>query len=148
MTSLRFIIAISIIVMSPVLVWAQASIEAIPSVETSSTIFQPTLFSNIFTYIVLFSLGAIVFASGIWYKVYHKRPQHPYLFLERAEASAAQAEEEGDIKKAIEILTHALQTIENDPKNYSKTCKSRQETIWFIKRKLQELDEILLEIND
>ena len=148
MIALRLYFIAFIILSSPYLVWGNDVVESIPTLEPSSTIIKPTLFGNISTYLILFSLGAIVLASGIWYRVYHKKHLHPYLFLEEAEIAAAQAEEEGNLPQAIKILDNALHTIENDPKKFPQNSKGRRETIWFLKRKLQELDEALMEIND
>lgn len=143
----RHFVIFFIIILTPELAWGQIAVEGIPTMESPSTILKPTLFNQLSSYLIVLSLGAIVLASGIWYKVYHKKYQHPYLFLEEAENSSALAVEEGDIVKAIEILTNALHTIENDPKSFNKNGKDRKETIWFLKRKLQELDCQLAEEN-
>jgi len=147
MNTLRLLI-VTCFILSPEIIWAQNAIESMPTLDPSSTFIKPTFFNKISSYLVLLSVGALVIGSGVWFSIYSRRHQHPYLFLDEAEMAAIHAEDDGDIGKAIEILTKALKTIENDPKRFPQNGKSRNETIWFLKRKLQELDELLLEDNE
>jgi len=147
MIALRLII-VTCFILSPELIWAQNAMESIPTLEPSSTTFKPTFFSKISTYLIVMSIGGIVLASGIWYSIYNRRHQHPYIFLEEAELSASRAEEDGEIEKAIEILKGALHSIQNDPKKFPLNSKGMKETIWFLKRKLQELDDHIFEENE
>jgi len=145
MPSLRFTIAIILIVMSPCMGWAQASVESIPNLEPSTSIIKPNFISKFYSYFIFVSLGALVIASGIWYNIYTRRHQHPYQFLETTEKSVEQLVEEGSIEEAIELLVSALQTIENNPQKFPVKCQSRNGAIWMIKRKIEELKELLID---
>lgn len=145
MISLRLILAIFILTLMPCLVWAQASVESLPNLETSTTFIKPNFFSKFYSYFIFFSLGAIVVASGIWYKVYTRKHQHPYQFLEATEKATAHALEEGKIDEAVQILTQALETIQNDPIKFPAKCQSRNGAIWMLKRKIDELKELLID---
>lgn len=145
MTSLRLPIAILIIVMSPSWVWAQVSVESIPNLDPSTTFVRDNFFSRFYTYFIFASIGAIVIASGFWYKIYNKKHQHPYKFLEAMDKSSAQLVEEGKIEEAIAILNQALYTVENDLKKFPAKCQSRNGTIWMLKRKISDLKELLID---
>jgi len=144
MPALRFL-AIILIVMSPCMVWAQASVESIPDLEPSTTIIKPNFISKFYNYFIFVSLGAIVIASGIWYNIYNRRHQHPYQFLETTEKSVEQLVKEGSIEEAIDLLVRALKTIENNPQKFPAKCQSRHGAIWMLKRKINDLKELLIE---
>lgn len=145
MISLRLILVIFILVISPIVVWAQASVESIPNLETSTTFLRPNFLNKYYNYFIFASLGAIVISSGIWYNIYSRKHQHPYKFLETTEKSASRLLEEGKIDEAKELLTQALYIIENDPIKFPAKCQSRNGAIWMLKRKIEDLNELLID---
>jgi len=142
MNSRSLIFTISIIVMLPDLVWAQATVESIPNIEPSTTFIKQNFLNKFFSAFIFASIGAIVIASAIWYNIYNKKHQHPYKFIEAAEKSATQYVEKGNLEEAISVLKQAVHTIENDPKKFPLKSQSRIGAIWMLKRKITELNEL------
>jgi hypothetical protein len=145
MISLRLILSIFVLTFIPYMVGAQASVESLPNLETSTTFLKPSFLSKIYSYFVFISLGAIVVASGVWYRVYTLKHQHPYQFLEATEKSATQLMEDGKIDEAIHILTQAHETIQNDPLKFPSKCQSKNVAIWMLERKIEEFKDLLVD---
>lgn len=108
--------------------------------QTSSPINNFFIEDNFIFSVICSAFGILLTVSGVFYRKFVIKYQHPYKLFKQAESASNKAVKDDDIELAIDILLRVLIILEDDSKFLMKKSTGRNDVIWMLKRKLTELN--------